>query len=162
MRFKRTLAFLIAATTLSTLPAQTPAQPIKTQPGEAQAIRGVLERSAADWNRGDLDAFATSYKNSPDVLFIGRTIQRGYAAMLATYKASYGTAAKRGTLSFSQLEVQPLDAHFATVTGHFHLERTAAGGGNANGYFLLVFENTANGWKIVRDDTTDLPAAASK
>jgi ketosteroid isomerase-like protein len=59
-----------------------------------------------------------------------------------------------GTLSFSQLEVQPLDASFATVTGNFHLERTAAGGGNANGYFMLVFEHTPQGWKIVRDDTT--------
>jgi ketosteroid isomerase-like protein len=162
MRFQRIFACLVAAMALSALPAQTPAPPSKPQPAEAQAIRGVLERSAADWNRGDLDAFATSYENSPDILFIGRTTHRGYADMLATYKANYGTSAKRGTLSFSQLEVQPLDARFATVTGRFHLERTAAGGSNANGYFLLVFENTAKGWKIVRDDTTDLPAAASK
>jgi ketosteroid isomerase-like protein len=59
-----------------------------------------------------------------------------------------------GTLSFAELEVQPLDAHFATVTGHFHLERTTAGGGNGDGHFLLVVENTAKGWKIVRDDST--------
>ena len=62
-------------------------------------------------------------------------------------------------LSFSQLEVQPLDERFATVTGHFHLERTAAGGGNADGYYLLVFEKTKDGWKIVRDDSTQLPPA---
>ena len=59
-----------------------------------------------------------------------------------------------GTLTFSELEVQPLDEQFATVTGRFHLERTAAGGGNSNGYFLLVVEKTASGWKIVRDGTT--------
>jgi ketosteroid isomerase-like protein len=64
-----------------------------------------------------------------------------------------------GTLSFTKLEVQGLDPHFATVTGHFHLERTTAGGGNANGYFLLVVEKTSTGWKIVRDDTTALPGA---
>jgi ketosteroid isomerase-like protein len=142
----------ILALTFS-LHAQIPASPT-----DAQAIRAVLEKSAVDWNRGDLDAFATSYKNSPDILFIGRTIHHGYADMLATYKSSYGTAAKRGTLTFSQLEVQPLDTRFATVTGHFHLERTAPGGGNANGYFLLVFEHTSSGWKIIRDDTTALPA----
>ena len=128
----------------------------------APAIRTVLEQSAADWNRGDLDAFASSYKNSPDILFIGRSVHHGYAAMLAGYKSSYPTPEKRGVLSFSQLEVQPLDARFATATGHFHLERTAAGGGNANGYFLLVLEKTPGGWKIVRDDTTSLTAPPSK
>ncbi len=76
----------------------------------AAAIRTVLEQSAADWNRGDLDAFASSYKNSPDILFIGRSVHHGYAAMLAGYKSSYPTPAKRGVLSFSQLEIQPLDA----------------------------------------------------
>ncbi len=57
----------------------------------------------------------------------------------------YSTQEKMGTLSFSDLEVQPLDEHFATVTGKFHLERTAAGGGNASGSFLLVFEKTRAG-----------------
>ena len=64
-----------------------------------------------------------------------------------------------GRLTFSELEVQPLGSKFATATGHFHLERTAAGGGNADGFFLLVLEETKEGWKIVRDDTTALPAA---
>ena len=123
-------------------------------PTDAQAIITVLNKSADDWNRGDLDAFATSYKNSPDILFMGRTIQHGYAQMLAHYKSAYTNPAAMGTLNFTQLEVQPLDAHFATVTGRFHLERTPAGGGNADGFFLLVMENTPTGWKIVRDDTT--------
>ena len=117
----------------------------------------MLNKSADDWNRGDLDAFATCYKNSPDILFIGHTISRGYAQILHTYKTNYSTHEKMGTLSFTQLEVQPLDAHFATATGHFHLERTAAGGGNSDGYFLLVMEKTPIGWKIVRDDSTALP-----
>ena len=121
------------------------------------AITAVMSKSADDWNRGDLDAFATSYKNSPDILFIGHTVSRGYAQMLSTYKTAYPTREKMGILLFTQLEVQPLDVHFATTTGHFHLERTAAGGGNADGYFLLVVEHTPTGWKIVRDDSTSLP-----
>ncbi|MGD0647673.1 MAG: DUF4440 domain-containing protein [Acidobacteriaceae bacterium] len=129
---------------------------------EAQAIITLLTKSADDWNRGDIDAFATSYKNSPDILFLGRTIQHGYAQMLARYKAAYPTPAAMGTLSFTQLAAQPLDAHFATVTGNFHLERTAAGGGNANGYFLLVVEKTPGGWKIIRDSTTVTPPPTSK
>jgi ketosteroid isomerase-like protein len=129
---------------------------------EAQAIVTVLNKSVDDWNRGDLDAFAACYKNSPDILFMGRTIQRGYAQMLARYKSAYPTPAAMGTLSFALLAVQPLDEHFATVTGKFHLERTSAGGGNADGYFLLVVEHTADGWKIIRDATTVPPPLTSK
>jgi ketosteroid isomerase-like protein len=126
----------------------------------AAEITNLLQRQANDWNRGDLDGFASGYKNSPDILFIGRTIEHGYAGMLAGYKSHYPTRAAMGTLSFSELAVQPLDEHFATATGHFHLARTVAGGGDANGYFLLVLEKTGAGWKIVRDDTTALPSPA--
>jgi ketosteroid isomerase-like protein len=128
----------------------------------AEEIRAVLNKQVADWNRGDLDAFATGYKNSPDILFIGSKISRGYAQMVDSYRRGYPTREKMGTLSFSQLEVQPLDEHFATVTGHFHLERAVAGGGNADGHFLLVTEKTPGGWKIVRDDTTATPKEAAK
>jgi len=138
------------------LPVAATAQPVSA---EATDIFAMMNKSADDWNRGDLNAFATSYKNSPDILFIGKTISRGYDQMLATYKAHYATREAMGTLSFTKLEVQGLDPHFATVTGHFHLERTTAGGGNADGYFLLVVEKTSTGWKIVRDDTTALPGA---
>ena len=129
---------------------------------EALAVITTLNKSADDWNRGDIDAFATSYKNSPDIVFMGRTIQHGYAQMLARYKAAYPAPAAMGTLSFTQLAVQTLDARFATVTGNFHLERTAAGGGNADGYFLLVVESTPDGWKIIRDSTTVIPPPTTK
>ena len=150
--------FLILFVTLapSALPeAHAQARPA-TEP--AGGITSLLQRQAADWNHGDLDAFAQGYKNSPDILFIGSTVEHGYGNMLAGYKQHYPTRESMGTLSFSQLVVQSLDGQFATCTGHFHLERTSSGGGAANGYFLLVLEKTAAGWKIVRDDTTALPA----
>jgi ketosteroid isomerase-like protein len=130
---------------------------LHAQDTTAQAIRAVLDKQVVDWNRGDLESFATGYKNSPDILFMGSKISRGYDQMLNTYRTGYATKEKMGTLSFTSLEVQPLDEHFATVTGNFHLERTAAGGGDVDGYFLLVFEKTPAGWKIVRDATTVPP-----
>ena len=123
----------------------------------AQSIRAVLDKQVVDWNRGDLEAFAKGYKNSPDILFIGSRINHGYAQMVEGYRQNYSTKEKMGVLSFTGLEIQPLDEHFATVTGNFHLERTAAGGGNSDGYFLLVMEKTPAEWKIVRDDTTVPP-----
>lgn len=119
-----------------------------------RALRAVMEKSAADWNRGDLDAFATSYLNSPDIVFVGKQVSHGYAQMLARYRKNYPTAEARGTLTYSNLEVHPLDARFATVIGNCHLERTAAGGGNFNCVFSLVFKKTAAGWKIVLDHSS--------
>jgi ketosteroid isomerase-like protein len=144
------LAAVLLFTALPSLMAQSP---------DETAIRAVMDKQVADWNRGDIDAFASGYKNSPDILFMGAKIHHGYAEMLANYKANYGTRAKMGTLSFSDLEVQPLDAHFATATGRFHLVRSDADGGNADGFYLLVYEKTPEGWKIIRDDTTQDPNA---
>lgn len=147
-------AILLLIPAISSVSAQA-----RARPAEKDAILTMLNKQAADWNRGDLEAFATGYKNSPDILFMGRTIRRGYDQMLDGYRKSFPTKDAMGTLTFSNLEVQPLDEHFATVTGRFHLERTAAGGGNAGGFYLLVVEKTASGWKIVRDDTTNDPPA---
>jgi ketosteroid isomerase-like protein len=150
MRPFRAVISLVASTVLVTSPL------LRAQSAtSAQAIRAVLDKQVVDWNRGDMDAFATGYKNSPDILFIGSRMNRGYAQMLDGYRRVYSTKEKMGVLSFTGLEVQPLDERFATATGNFHLERTAAGGGNADGYFLLVFEMTPKGWKIIRDDTTN-------
>lgn len=153
-----TLACMAVALTTPPLSIAQQA-PASTDP--TAAITRLLTRQAADWNRGDLDAFASGYKNSPDILFIGRKTEHGYAGMLAGYKAHYPTRDAMGVLSFSELAVQPLDEHFATATGHYHLDRSVQGGGPANGYFLLVLEQTPEGWRIVRDDTTSLPSASS-
>jgi ketosteroid isomerase-like protein len=132
------------------------------QADPSAAIKAVLAKQVVDWNKGDLDAFAKGYKDSPDILFMGNPVSHGYAGMVAKYKKNYSNHDQMGVLSFSELEVQPLDARFATVTGKFHLERTAAGGGNADGYYLLVFEKTAAGWKCIRDSTTPMASPAKK
>lgn len=144
-----TAAALLFLPNLPSAAAQTSANS-----ADSQAIIAMLNRQADDWNRADLDAFAKGYKNSPDILFMGPTIRRGYNQMLQGYRKSFPSPEAMGNLTFSNLEVQPLDRQFATVTGRFHLERTAAGGGPAGGYFLLVVEKTPAGWKIIRDATT--------
>ena len=150
----RRFAINFALLLLFSLPAVVLAQ--RASSADA-AIRASFDKQAADWNRGDLNAFATAYKNSPDILFIGSKISRGYAQMLERYHTVYSTREKMGTLSFSDVEVQPLDERFATATGKFHLARTTAGGGDASGSYLLVFEKTHEGWKIVRDVTIPAP-----
>jgi ketosteroid isomerase-like protein len=153
---KRALLFVAALAVTAFVPTiHAQAAP----PAEEAAIRAVLDRQAVDWNRGDIEAFATGYKNSPDTLFVGATIRRGYQGMIESYRKNYPSKAAMGTLTFSNVEVHPLDAHFALVLGNFHLERTAEGGGNADGNYSLVMERTPAGWKISVDHTE---AAAPK
>jgi ketosteroid isomerase-like protein len=120
---------------------------------ELDVIKVVLAQEKA-WNKGDLDGYAQGYKNSPETLFIGHQVSRGYAEILADYKHDYPTAASMGTLGFSELEVHPLSETFAVCIGKFHLDRSKKEGGPADGMFSLVFEKTDQGWKIVVDHTT--------
>ena len=120
-----------------------------------QDVRRVLEDQQAAWNRGDIDSFATGYLNSPQIAFVGTNkIVRGYAGMLERYKTRYPTTEKMVQLTFSGLEIKMLGTKNANVLGHFHLERNAAGGGNADGVFTLLLEKTPGGWKIIQDHTS--------
>ena len=115
------------------------------------SIRQLLHQQAADWNRGDVEAFMKAYENSPDTTFVGQTVQYGYATILERYKKLYATPAAMGNLTFSHLAIRVLDSSYATATGNFHLERTPAGGGNADGIFSLLLRKDATGWKIILD-----------
>jgi uncharacterized protein (TIGR02246 family) len=118
------------------------------------AVRAVLTEQTAAWNRGDLDAFAATYENSPQITFFGKALNRGYADVLARYKKTYGTPESMGQLRFEILESRPLGADHALVLGKFFLTRSAAGGGDATGQFTLVLRKTKQGWKIVHDHTS--------
>jgi len=120
---------------------------------ELDVVKVLLAQEKA-WNAGNLDEFAKGYKNSPDTLFIGHQVSKGYAQMLNDYHRNYPTAASMGTLTFTDLEVHPLSETFAVCIGKYHLERSKKEGGSADGLFSLIFEKTPDGWKIVVDHTT--------
>lgn len=120
---------------------------------QLDVVKVLLAQEAA-WNRGDLEGFAQAYKDSPDILFVTNVVNRGFSGMVDAYRRDYPNKGAMGTLSFSDLEVRPLDDNFAVVIGKYHLERGKKEGGNADGMFSLVMEKTDKGWKIVVDHTT--------
>jgi uncharacterized protein (TIGR02246 family) len=121
------------------------------QTGEAE-VRRVLDQQAADWNRGDIPSFVKYYAS--DAVFIGKEIARGSQGVLERYRRNYPTRESMGKLTFSDIEVQMIGADHALVIGRFHLERTAAGGGDARGIYSLVLRKTRDGWRIVLDHTS--------
>jgi uncharacterized protein (TIGR02246 family) len=124
-------------------------------PAQADDVRAVLRNSEEAWNRGDLTAFASYYEDSPETTFIGHEVVRGgVQAILARYRRTYPTLESMGKLAFSNIEVRTLAPGVALVTGEFHLERTAAGGGNAAGRYTLILRQTPAGWKIIHDHTS--------
>jgi uncharacterized protein (TIGR02246 family) len=139
---------LLCAATFAQSSDRNPANPATI------AVRQVLNDQQSAWNRGDINAFMQTYKDSPDTIFIGTTVQRGYAAVLARYKKTYATRAAMGTLNFSDLYIQVLDRNYAVATGKFHLARGASAGGPASGYFTLIFQHEPQGWRIILDHTT--------
>lgn len=153
--FALVLALLapVSPRVIAAAPAAQP-EPLHTaSPVELACIKVLLAQERA-WNEGDIDKFAKGYKNSPDTLFISREINRGYAGLLDSYHKDYPNRAAMGTLAFSDLEVHPLDEHFAVTLGKYHLERTKKAGGNADGVFSLILEKTPEGWRIIVDHTT--------
>jgi ketosteroid isomerase-like protein len=148
------LACTLALCTVISTHAQTTADPLhKASRQELDVIKVILAQEKA-WNAGDLPGYVKGYKDSPDTLFIGKQVSKGYAEIFAEYRHDYPTTASMGTLGFSELEVHPLSETFAVCIGRFHLDRSKREGGSADGVFSLVFEKTEQGWKIVVDHTT--------
>jgi uncharacterized protein (TIGR02246 family) len=122
---------------------------------QGDAIRDMMRKSEAAWNRGDLAAFAADYDDSPDTTFIGREITHGGTqAILDRYRRGYPTREAMGTLTYSEIAVRPLGEDFALANGRFALKRTAAGGGDAAGRFTIVLRKTRDGWKIIHDHSS--------
>ena len=117
-------------------------------------IKKVLDKQVGDWNRGDVDSFMNGYEANQQTTFVGKTVTKGHAAVLANYRKRYPTKENMGTLRFEIVEVRMLGDEHASVLGKFFLTRSAAGGGNSEGIFNLIFKKTGSGWKIILDHTS--------
>jgi len=133
------------------------APPPRAAEDNSAAIRRVLEEQAAAWNRGDVEAFLAGYWKSDATAFAGtQGILRGWQALRERYRRSYPDRRAMGTLTFSGLEVTVLCDDAALVLGRWHLEREA---GPTGGVFSLVLRRFPEGWRIIADHTSVVPAA---
>ena len=63
-------------------------------PMTSVAIRAVLDKQVADWNRGDIPAFVQTY--AEQCTFVGKTVVEGRAGVEARYRKAYPNAAAMG------------------------------------------------------------------
>jgi uncharacterized protein (TIGR02246 family) len=116
------------------------------------SVRAVLEAQRDAWNRGDIEGYMDGYARAPDTVFVsGDNVTRGWQTVLERYKKSYNSPEKMGTLTFSDLEINPLGKDAAVCLGRWHLQRAKD---EPHGRFTLVLRRTKNGWKIVHDHTS--------
>ena len=112
----------------------------------------MIQAQQAAWNRGDIVAFMDGYERTDTTTFVsGDELMRGWQTVLERYKKRYGSPAEMGILTFSDLDVQPLDRAHMMADGRWKLTR---GNDAPHGRFTLLFRQTGTGWRIVHDTTT--------
>jgi uncharacterized protein (TIGR02246 family) len=133
--------------------------PAVGDPAAARAeIGAMMDRSAAAWNRGDLDAFMEDYVPGDATTYVSRRgLLRGPAAIRAAYAPRFAPGARRGTLRFEGLEVDVLAPGVAHVIATYVLaDRTAAGADTTigRGPTSLVMRRAGGRWRIAHDHSS--------
>jgi len=118
---------------------------------DTSQLIAVMQKSATDWNKGDLAAFMDSYDDSATMMSGHGLI--GKDSMMAHYRQTYFKAgAPRQQLGFDQFKITPLAENYVLLTGRFTLQ-----GNNLptlSGWYSLVCVRTPKGWKILHDHTS--------
>ena len=91
---------------------------------EKQAIRDVISRMEAAWNRGDFRGYMQGFAN-PDVVFVSRgEFQKDWQGTLDDYIRDYGSSAQtRGSLHFFDIRIEMLGPDAAQLISRYQLQR---------------------------------------
>jgi ketosteroid isomerase-like protein len=121
-------------------------------PADEAAIRQALASSTEAFNRGDLAGHLAIY--DPGVTFMTKDGPRpGVAPIEQAFREHYfkdGQAIQQ--LRFEELALRPLGPDAALATARWVL----AGGGKPeqSGWFTLVWQRTAAGWRAIHDHSS--------
>src|SRR4051812_35547056 len=116
----------------------------------------LLAAQQAAWNRGDLEGYMAGYWRSPELTFFsGATITKGWQPTLDRYRKRYqGEGREMGQLTFSDLEVQPLDGGAFFTRGRWLLTFKDKSKKPAQGVFTLLLRHVDEGLRIVHDHSS--------
>lgn len=145
------------ATACSSAPPAVPAEQRATDRRElVRTFTAQLDRSASDWNRGDLDGFMADYAGDSLTGFVAEgRVQRGYDWIREHYAPLFREGATRDSLRFENVEARLLGADHALLNARYVLYR--GGAPTSSGPFTLVMQRQPDGWKILHDHTSSEP-----
>jgi uncharacterized protein (TIGR02246 family) len=153
----RAIALLVAAAVSACSPGgRSDSGHSRSSADLATQITSQLDRAAADWNRGDLEAFISDYAPDSTTTFVdGRRARHGFDFIRQNYAPRFAPGARRDSLHFEEIEARSLAPDLALVTARFVLmrDRTVT----ASGPFTLVMEHRAVGWRILHDHSSSDP-----
>ena len=147
-------AVAVAAAACSSSPA--PSTPAPAPADLTTEFQQQFQRSANDWNRGDLDKFMSDYAHDSLTTYVaGGHLRFGYDRIREGYAPRFAPGAQRDCLRFEEFHVRVLSSTLALVNARYILYRDDAT--TSSGPFTLVMERQADGWKILHDHTHSDP-----
>jgi uncharacterized protein (TIGR02246 family) len=149
------LAATLCAVFFRTVPAvsQNPDPLFTASRQQLDVVKIVLAQQNA-WNKGDLDAYLSHYKDAPDTQAVLANLVRGIDNIRGAYKQNFPSRDSMGAIEDSDIEVKVLGDDYALATGKYHLNRPKKSGGPIEGSFMELFEKTQAGWKIIFSQST--------
>jgi uncharacterized protein (TIGR02246 family) len=119
------------------------------------AIRKVFEDGCTAWNRGDLDAYLASYRDSDQTIWISSgALIRGKKAIAAAYRARSSGPQQMGKLTLPELEIDVLTPMDATAFGRWML---VVNNKVSKGYFTVQLKKMEDSWLFVSDHSSSSP-----
>jgi uncharacterized protein (TIGR02246 family) len=146
---------LLCATACS--PISPPPPSAQTEKIERQAIRDVIARMEAAWNRGDFRGYMQGFAN-PDVVFVSKgRFQRGWQGTLDHYVRDYsGSPERRGTLRFFDIRVEMLAPDAAQLISRYTLDRPS---GPQDGINTRLMRKRNGKWVIALNHVSSVEPA---
>jgi uncharacterized protein (TIGR02246 family) len=122
----RTCAAILAMSLVIACKPQAHCEPAAAVDAEAekQAIRDLISRMEAAWNRSDFRGYMLGFAN-PDVVFVSRgEFQKDWQGTLDHYIRDYGSSAEtRGSLHFFDIKIEMLGPDAAQLISRYQLKR---------------------------------------
>jgi ketosteroid isomerase-like protein len=141
-------ALALAGTLSACAGARTP---LAQLPDPSAEILPIELETAAAWNRGDLAGHVAAYADSAVFMAPGPVV--GREKIQASLARSFWREGRPAyTLRYEDVSLRPLGRDHALMTGRFVL----SGGDRPerSGWFSLVWERTAEGWRIIHDHSS--------
>ena len=115
---------LLALCATAASPALPAPPPSPVGQSDEQAIRSVIARMEAAWNRGDFRGYMEGFAN-PDVVFVSKgRFQQGWQGTLDHYIRDYGgSPERRGKLHFFDIRIEMLAPDAAQLISRYKLDR---------------------------------------